>query len=73
MNDLNVLSRMLTFKFELRIDWYTNKGQIITLQKTADLATDFSDGFYPLQFNDGLATTTNLATDLPTDNIPSPK
>ena len=43
------------------------------LQKTADLATDFSDGFYPLQFNDGLATATNLATDLPTDNIPSPK
>ena len=33
----------------------------------------FSDGFYPLQFNDGLATATNLATDLPTDNIPSPK
>ena len=44
-----------------------------TLQKTADLATDFSGGFYPLQFNDGLATATNLATDLPTDNIPSPK
>ena len=43
------------------------------LQKTADLATDFSGGFYPLQFNDGLATATNLATDLPTDNIPSPK
>ena len=46
---------------------------ICTLQKTADLATDFSDGFYPLQFNDGLATATNLATDLPTDNIQSPK
>ena len=44
-----------------------------TLQKTVDLATDFSGGFYPLQFNDGLATATNLATDLPTDNIPSPK
>ena len=28
MNDLNVLNRMLTVKFELRIDWYTNKGQI---------------------------------------------
>ena len=28
MNDLNALSRMLTVKFELRIDWYTNKGQI---------------------------------------------
>ena len=44
-----------------------------SLQETADLATDFSDGFYPLQFNDGLATATNLATDLPTDKIPSPK
>ena len=43
------------------------------LQKTVDLATDFSGGFYPLQFNDGLAMVTNLATDLPTDNIPSPK
>ena len=28
MNDLNTLNRMLTVKFELRIDWYTNKGQI---------------------------------------------
>ena len=28
MNDLNVLNRILTVKFELRIDWYTNKGQI---------------------------------------------
>ena len=28
MNDLNALNRMLTVKFELRIDWYTNKGQI---------------------------------------------
>ena len=28
MNDLNTLNRMLTIKFELRIDWYTNKGQI---------------------------------------------
>ena len=28
MNDLNDLNRMLTVKFELRIDWYTNKGQI---------------------------------------------
>ena len=28
MNDLNALNRMLTFKFELGIDWYTNKGQI---------------------------------------------
>ena len=28
MNDLNALNRMLTVKFELRIDWYTNKGQM---------------------------------------------
>ena len=28
MNDLNAFNRMLTAKFELRIDWYTNKGQI---------------------------------------------
>ena len=28
MNDLNALNRMLTIKFELRIYWYTNKGQI---------------------------------------------
>ena len=28
MNDLNAFNRMLTVKFELRIDWYTNKGQI---------------------------------------------
>ena len=28
MNDLNALNRMLTVKFELGIDWYTNKGQI---------------------------------------------
>ena len=28
MNDLNSLNRMLTVKFELRIDWYTNKGKI---------------------------------------------
>ena len=28
MNDLNALNRMLTIKFELRIDWYTNEGQI---------------------------------------------
>ena len=28
MNDLNILNRILTIKFELRKDWYTNKGQI---------------------------------------------
>ena len=31
MNDLNTLNRMLTIKFELRIDWYTNKGQISSI------------------------------------------
>ena len=50
-----------------------DRASYITLQEKADLVTDFSDGFYPLQFNDGLATATNLATDLPTDKIPSPK
>ena len=28
MNDVNALNRMLAVKFELKIDWYTNKGQI---------------------------------------------
>ena len=28
MNDLNALNIMLTVKFELKIYWYTNKGQI---------------------------------------------
>ena len=28
MNDLNVFNRMLIVKFELRIDWYINNGQI---------------------------------------------
>ena len=28
MNDLRALNRMLIVKFELRIDWYTNNGQI---------------------------------------------
>ena len=28
MNDLNALNRMLTVKFELKIDQYTIKGQI---------------------------------------------
>ena len=28
MNDLNAINRMLTVKFELRINWYTNKSQI---------------------------------------------
>ena len=33
MNDLNALNRMLTVKFELRINWYTNKGQISSTTK----------------------------------------
>ena len=28
MNNLNAFNRMLTVNFELRIDWYINKGQI---------------------------------------------
>ena len=31
MNDLNTLNKMLTIKFELRIDWYTNKDQISSI------------------------------------------
>ena len=31
MNDLNALNRMLTVKFKLMIDWYTNKGQISSI------------------------------------------
>ena len=39
MNDLNALNRMLTIKFELRIDWYTNKDQI---RSTANERNDVS-------------------------------
>ena len=39
MNDLNAINRMLTFKFELRIDGYTNKGQI---SSTANERNDVS-------------------------------
>ena len=39
MNDLNALNRMLIVKFELRIDWYTNKGQI---SSTANKCNDVS-------------------------------
>ena len=28
IKDLNALNRMLTVYFALRIDWYTNKGQL---------------------------------------------
>ena len=39
MNDLNALNRMLTVKFELIIDWYTNKSQI---SNTANECNDVS-------------------------------
>ena len=39
MNDLNTLNRMLTVKFELMIDWYTNKGKI---SSTANERNDVS-------------------------------
>ena len=39
MNDLNALNRMLTVKFELRIDWYTKKGEI---SSTANERNDMS-------------------------------
>ena len=36
MNDLNARNRMLTVKFELRIDWYTNKSQISSIANERD-------------------------------------
>ena len=39
MNDLNAFNRMLTVKFKLKIDWYTNKGKI---RSTANERTDVS-------------------------------
>ena len=39
MNDLNTFNKMLTVKFELRINWYTNKGQI---SSTANERNDVS-------------------------------
>ena len=39
MNDLKALNRMLTVKFKLRIDWYTNEGQI---SSTANECNDVS-------------------------------
>ena len=39
MNDFNTLNTMLTVKFELMIDWYTNKGQI---SSTANERNDVS-------------------------------
>ena len=58
MNDLNALNRMLTVKFELRIDWYTNKGQIsstanehndVSLRSVAQ--RDIIDSVHELIFN----------------------
>ena len=41
MNDLNALNRMLTVKFELKVDWYTNKGQISsTRNERNDVSSD---------------------------------
>ena len=39
IKDLNALNIMLTFYFALRIDWYTNKGQI---SSTANKRIDVS-------------------------------
>ena len=42
MNDLKALNRMLTVKFKLRIDLYTNKGQISnTENKRNDVSLPF--------------------------------
>ena len=63
MNDLNALNRMLTVKFELRIDWYTNKGQIsstanerndVSLRSVAQ--RDSINSVHELIFNNQLAT-----------------
>ena len=62
MNDLNTLNRMLTVKFELRIDWYTNTGQIsstvnerndVSLQSVAQ--RDSIGSVHKLIFNNQLA------------------
>ena len=39
IKDLNALNKMLTVYFTLRIDWYTNKGQI---SSTANKRIDVS-------------------------------
>ena len=63
MNDFNVLNRMLTVKFELRIDWYTNKSQIsstanerndVSLRSVAQ--RDSIDSIHELIFNNQSAT-----------------
>ena len=32
INDLNALNRMLTVKFELRIEWFTNRVKLAVLR-----------------------------------------
>ena len=61
MNDLKVLNRMLIVKFELRIDWYSNKGQISsTTNKRNDVSLRFIaqwdniDSVHELIFNNHL-------------------
>ena len=58
MNDLNAINRLLNVKFELRIDWYTKKGQIssiankrndVSLQSVAQ--RDSIDSVHELIFN----------------------
>ena len=62
MNDLNALNRILTIKFELRIDCYTNKGQISsTMNKRNDVSLQSIaqriniDSVHELIFNNQLA------------------
>ena len=62
MNDLNALNKMLTVKFELRIDWYTNKDQISsTTNKHNDVSLrsvpqwDSISSVHELIFNNQLA------------------
>ena len=62
MNDLNPLNRMLTVKFMLRIDWYTNKGQISSaVNERNDVSVrfvaqrDIIDSVHELIFNNQLA------------------
>ena len=66
MNDLNAINRILTVKFELKIDWYTNKGQIsstvserndVPLQSVAQ--RDNIGSVHELIFNNMFATQRN--------------
>ena len=61
MNDLNAFNRMLTVKFELRIDWYTIKGEISsTVNERNDVSLRFvaqrdsSGSVHKLIFNNQL-------------------